>query len=448
MKIVIAGAGSVGNQLANMLSKQEHDIILIDADETRLELINNKLDILTIAGSCTSVGALRDASVGKADLYIAVNPNEDQNINSGILAKKLGAKRTIVRVNNSEYLEEDNQEHLRSVGIDAVIYPERLSAFEIVSLLKESVARQSQNFSDGRLRLIGVKLWDKALVLNQTLIEIGEKYGTGNFRVVAIKRHNDTIIPKGNDKLLYGDMIFVVTKPEYVSEVYQLCGKEQFEIKNIIIVGASKIGVKAASLLSELNYNVKLIERNRDRCNELTDKLNNILIINGDGRDISLLKEEGIKTTDAFISLTASSETNILTCLLAKKLGVRRSIAEVENIDFIDLAENIGVGSIINTKLIAAANIYRHTTNVDIKCLRFLTVSEAEVFEIEAVEGAKITKGSLRKINFPNNATVGGVIRGEESIIALGNTVIQAGDKVVIFAEQNVVEKVIKMFQK
>ena len=357
MDIVIAGAGEVGTHLANMLSKQEHNIMLIDSDEEKLELLGNQLDVMSIVGSCTSIGALKDAGVHKCDLFIAVNHQEDQNINSAILAKKLGAKQTIARVNNSEYLEDENKEYLKMIGIDSLIYPERLAAEEIVASLKQSGSRQLHEFSDGRLQLLGIKLWENAPVLNLTLIKMAERYGAQHFRVVAIKRADRTIIPRGNDSFRYGDLVFIVTKPFYVPNVFALCGKSQYEVKNVVIVGGSRIGIKTASLL-EKNYNV-----------------------NGDGRDLALLREEGIKNTDAFISVTHSSETNILSCLLAKKLGVKKSVAEVENIDYIDLAENIGIGTLVNTKLIAASHIYRYTMNVDVKHLKFLTFSEAEVFD-------------------------------------------------------------------
>ncbi len=447
MNIVIAGAGAVGTHLAKMLSRQEHNILLLDSDQEKIENLESQLDIMSIVGSCTSIGALKDAEVGKCDLYIAVNPLEEQNINSAILAKKLGAKRTIARVNNSEYLENENAEYLKSIGIDTLIYPERLAAEEIVASLKQIGSRQLHEFSDGRLQLIGIKLWDSALILNHTLAKMGEIYGADQFRVVAIKRENKTIIPRGNDTLKYGDLIFVVTTPSFIPNVFTLCGKEEFEIKNIVIVGASRIGIKTASLL-EKNYNVKIIEKDREKCIQLADKLKSTLIINGDGRDLALLREEGIKNIDAFICVTKSSETNILSCLLAKKMGVKKSVAEVENIDYIDLAENIGIGTLINTKLIAASHIYGYTMNVDVKHLKFLTFSEAEVFELEAEEGSQITKHELKDMHFPDDATIGGVIRGDETIIAKGDVQIMPGDNVVIFALPNAVKKVIKYFQK
>jgi trk system potassium uptake protein TrkA len=445
MDIVIAGAGAVGTHLAKMLCKQDHNITLIDTDEEKIQELESRLDINTLAASCTSIGALKDAGVGKCDLYIAVNPTEDQNINSAILAKKLGAKKTIARVNNSEYLETENAEYLKSIGIDVLIYPERLAAEEIVSSLKQIGSRQLLEFSNGRLLLFGIKLWETALILNKTLIKINEEYGSENFRIVAIKRGTQTIIPRGSDELKYNDLIFVVTTPPYVSFIFDLCGKEQFEIKDVVIVGASRIGVKAASLL-EKNYNVKVIEKDREKSIWLADKLQHSLIINGDGRDFNLLREEGIKNIDAFISVTHSSESNILSCLLARRMCIKKTVAEVENIDYIELAENIGIGTIINTKLLAASYIYSYTMNVTVKHLKFLTSSEAEVFEIDAEEGSKITRHKLKDIQL--DAMIGGITRNDEVIVATGDLQIQAGDSVVAFVLPNAVEKIIKLFKK
>ncbi|MDR1756022.1 MAG: Trk system potassium transporter TrkA [Culturomica sp.] len=444
MKIVIAGAGSVGTHLATMLSKQEHQIVLLDSDPEKIKSIESQVEILSVLGSCTSIGALKDAGVGRCDLYIAVNPQEDQNINSAILAKKLGAKRTIARINNSEYLEQENTEFLQSIGIDVLIYPERLAAEEIVGALKWIGSRQLHEFSDGRLQLVGIKLWDTAKILNMTLAEIGKAHGSKPFWIVAIKRSNKTIIPRGEDRLQYGDLIFVITQNTCVPDVFYLCGKEEFEIRNIVIVGASRIGVKAASLL-EKKYRVSLIEKDQEKCFQIADKLRSTLIINGDGRDMNLLREEGIKA-DAFISVTDSSETNILSCLMAKKMGAKKSIAEVENLDYLDLAENIGIGTLINIKQIAAAYIYRYTMHVDVKHVKFLTFSEAEVFELEAEAGSKITQSPIKSVHFPYNATIGGVTRGEETLIAKGDTQILPGDKVIVFSLPGAVPKVLKLF--
>jgi trk system potassium uptake protein TrkA len=446
VNIVIAGAGEVGTHLARMLSKQKHRIMLLDTDKDKLELIESQIDILSIVGSCTSTGALRDAGIDRCDLYIAVNPDEDQNITSTILAKRLGARQTIARVNNSEYLEEENSEHLRGIGIDSLIYPERLAAEEIAGTLKTSGSRQIHEFSDGRLQFLSIKLRENAPVLDMTLVQMAGQYAAENFRVVAIKRGDKTIVPRGNDRFMLDDMISVVTKPSCIPAIFAMCGKQQHEIRNVVIVGGTRVGVKTASLL-EKTYNVKLVEPDRDRCILLADKLRSTLIINGSGQDLALLREEGIRDTDAFISVTDSAEINILSCLLAKKLGVKKSIAQVENFDYISLAESIGLGTIINTKVIAASHIYGHTMNVNVQHLRFLTFSEAEVFQITAGAGSRVTRHPLKDARFPDNATIGGVIRDGAVIIAKGDTLVQPGDNVVVFALPDAIKKVIKLFR-
>lgn len=436
----------MGTHLAKMLSKQEHNIMLIDKDQDKLDMLEGQLDIVSHCGSSTSIGALKDAGVPHCDLFIAVNHKEEENFNCAVLAKKLGARRTIARVNNSEYLEPDTQDFLHTIGIDSIIYPERLAAEEIVAALKLNGTRQAHEFSDGRLRMLGIKIWETAPILNLTLVQMAAAYGADNFRVVAIKRGEQTIIPRGNDTFCYGDLVFFVTKPDNIAQIFMLCGKKQYEIKQVMIVGGTRLGCKTASLL-EKQYHVKIIDRDRETCIALADKLKSSLVINGDGRDLALLREEGIRNTDVFISLTNSSETNILSCLLAKKLGVKKSVAEVENIDYMDLAENIGIGTLINTKLIAASYIYRYTLNVDVRHLKFVSISEAEVFEVVAEPDSKITRKTLAETNFPTNANIGGIIRNGEAMIAKGNVRIQAGDNVVIFALPEAAKKVIKLFQ-
>lgn len=445
MNIVIAGAGAVGTHLARMLSTQEHNIILMDSNENKIAAIESQLDILTILGSCSSISDLLDAKVNKADLYIAVTQTEELNLTSSILAKKLGVKKTIARIDNNEYLEEDTYKHWKQMGVDHMIYPETLAAEEVISSLKLTGTRQLHEFSEGKLVLYGIKLWENAKIIDKTLEEAIKEFNMVDTRIVAINRDNITIIPHGRNSFRYGDLIFVITKPEGVDNMLDLCGKKRLDIKNIIIVGGSRIAKRTAMSL-EKNYNVKLFETDREKCNKLNDVLQNTLIINGDGTDLSLLKEEDIETTDAFLSLTGNSETNILACLLAKKFGVKKSVAEVENIDFIDLASNLGIGTLINKKMIAASYIYRHTMTSKVEQFKCLTASEAEVFELIAQPDSKITKKQLKDINFPKEANIGGIIRGEDAIIAKGSDQIVAGDRVVVFTLPSAIRKVEKYF--
>ncbi|MPQ47419.1 Trk system potassium transporter TrkA [Marinifilum sp. N1E240] len=446
MKIVIAGAGAVGTHLAKMLSHQDHDIILLDNDEEKLKEIDSHLDLLTIVGSSASLKDLREASVKKADLFIAVTQSETTNITSTILAKKLGAIKTIARIDNQEYLIPENKEYLQSLGIDELIYPEKLAAKEVISYLSRSGTRQMYEFSGGRLLLYGIKISSKSILMDKTMAEVAEMTADVDFRAVAIKREDTTIIPRGHNRFSRGDLVFVISKPESIEKVMLLAGKQKYEIKNAMILGGSRIGQKTAMELGK-KMNLKLLEIDKEKSLKLADRLQDTLVINGDGRDKELLKEEGIHKMDAFVAVTGNSETNILACLLAKKMGVKRTIAEVENIDYIDLADNIGVGTMINKKLLAASYIYRFTMDADVQHCKWLTVSEAEVMELSAKEGSKITKGRLSEINFPDDANVGGVIRGDESIIATGDVQIQVNDKVVVFTLPSAIKKVEKFFK-
>jgi len=446
MKIVIAGAGAVGTHLAKMLSHQDHDIILLDSDEEKLKEIDSHLDLLTIVGSSSSLNDLKEAQVKKADLFIAVTQSEETNITSTILAKKLGAIKTIARIDNQEYLIPENREYLRSLGIDELIYPERLAAKEVISYLSRSGTRQIYEFSGGKLLLYGIKISSKSEIMDKTMVEVAEMTKNLDFRAVAIKRGDTTIIPRGHNRFSRGDLVFVVSKPEIMEKVMLLTGKQKYEIKNAMILGGSRIGQKTAMELGK-KMNLKLLEIDKEKSLKLADRLQDALVINGDGRDKELLKEEGIHKMDAFVAVTGNSETNILACLLAKKMGVKRTIAEVENIDYIDLADNIGVGTMINKKLLAASYIYRFTMDADVQHCKWLTVSDAEVVELVAKPGSKITRDDLMNIDFPEDANIGGVIRGEEGIIAAGDTRIMADDKVVIFTMPSAIKKVEKLFK-
>lgn len=446
MKIVIAGAGAVGTHLAKMLSHQDHDIILLDQDEEKLKEVDSHLDLLTIVGSSSSLKDLKEASVKKADLFIAVTQSETTNITSTILAKKLGAIKTIARIDNQEYLIPENKEYLQSLGIDELIYPEKLAAKEVISYLSRSGTRQMYEFSGGKLLLYGIKISSKSILMDKTMAEVAEMTSDVDFRAVAIKREDMTIIPRGHNRFSRGDLVFVVSKPESIEKVMLLAGKQKYEVKNAMILGGSRIGQKTAMELGR-KMNLKLLEIDKEKSLKLADSLQDTLVINGDGRDKELLKEEGIHKMDAFVAVTGNSETNILACLLAKKMGVRRTIAEVENIDYIDLADNIGVGTMINKKLLAASYIYRFTMDADVQHCKWLTVSEAEVMELTAKKGSKITKAALKDLDFPDDANIGGIIRDDDSIIATGDTKIMADDKVVVFTLPSAIKKVEKFFK-
>jgi trk system potassium uptake protein TrkA len=445
MRIIIAGAGEVGTHLAKMLSNENHEIVLIDPEEDRLTPIESTMDLLTYHGSATSIKILREILQKKADLFIAVTHSEDTNISSSILAKRFGAKKSIARIDNIDYLEHTTLEFFKSIGIDSLIYPELIAAREVLGLLQETGTTEYMEFSGGLLSMFVQRLDENSPILNKSLQEIAAENKTDKYRAVAIKRNEKTIIPRGNEQFHKGDFVFVISTREGIEEMMKTSGWESSEARSIMILGGSRIG-KHVALHMQKKSEVKLIDSDPERCKDLAEILDNTLIINGDCRNVELLEQEGISQMDAFVAVTGNSETNILSCLLAKKLGVKKTIAEVENMEYINLAENSGIDTIINKKISTAARIFRHTTSLNVTQVKYMTGTEAEVLEFNVPPNARITKGTLRGIDFPKDAIVGGGTRDGVPFIATGDTIIKANDKVVVFTLPTAYDSLIKFF--
>jgi trk system potassium uptake protein TrkA len=445
MKIVIAGAGEVGSHLAKMLSNENHDIILIDTNEEHLKAVGANLDVLTYVGSATSISILKDAAIKNAGLFIAATESEEINITAAILGKKLGALKSIARIDNPEFLYPGNREIFTSFGIDYMIYPEKIAAKEIVGLLHKTGTTEVVDFDGGKLSLFVIKLEENAPVLDKTMIEASDGEAEMEFRAVAITRDNETLIPRGEDKFEANDLIYVITNQYGIERLMEYSGKEQYDIRNIMILGGSRVGKMTAKDLGS-HHNVKLIEIDRRKSYQLSNYLDNTLVINGDGRNIDLLMEEGLDKMDAFIAVTGNSETNMLSCLLARRMGVKKTIAEIENIDYIRLAENMGIDTIINKKFITASRIFRFTMSEEVNSIKCLTGTDAEVMEFIAKPDSKVVQGKIKDIDFPKDSIIGGVIRGKSSFIAKGETRIKPFDKVVVFALPTAIGKVGKYF--
>jgi trk system potassium uptake protein TrkA len=428
-----------------MLSNENHEIILIDTEEDRLKPADSSMDVLTYVGSATSINILQEVLQKKTDLFIAVTHWEDTNITSSILAKRLGAIKTIARIDNLDYLEHSTLEFFKSLGIDSLIYPELIAAREVLSLLHETGTTEFMEFCGGKLAMYVQKLDENAPIINKSLEEIAITHRTEKYRAVAIKRNEITIIPRGSEYFQLGDLVYVISTNEGIVDMMITSGKENFEAKSIMILGGSRIG-KHVALYMQKNCEVKLIDIDPERCEALSEILEDTLIINGDCRNVDLLEQEGISKMDAFVAVTGNSETNVLSCLLAKKLGVKRTIAEVENMEYINLAENIGIDTIINKKISAASRIFRHTTNPNVTQVKYMTGTDAEVIEFNVPESAKITKGTLRSLDFPKDAIVGGGTREGVPFIATGDTIIKPNDKVVVFTLPSAYERLSKFF--
>ncbi len=446
MNIVIAGDGEVGFHLAKMLTEERHNITIIDPKSEMLKLVESHTDLMAVAGNSTSISVLRKANIQKADLLISVVHNEEINIVTCILGKKLGAKRCIARIDNVEYLTPENEKVFEELGIDAVVCPERIAANEIVKLLHQPAATDFFDFSDEKLSLFQIRLDANALVIDKSLNTLAFEYPQLAFRAVAIHRKDQTIIPKGDDVFRVGDLAYVITKPDGIDDLLRLGGKPKLDINNVMIIGGGRIGRKTAAQL-EKEINVKLIEYDKEKCMKLTDQLNNTLIINADAREQEILEDEGIEEMDAFIAVTDDSETNIFTCLLAKRLGVPRVIPLIENIDYIDIAQNIGIDTIINKKLITASYIVRFTMRSEVTHIKCLSGVDAEVLEFVARKKSTATKKPIKDIKMPKGSIIGGVIRGDETYIAIGDFQIQENDKVVVFSLPGSISKVESLFR-
>jgi trk system potassium uptake protein TrkA len=444
MKVVIAGAGEVGTHLARMLSNEDHDIVLMDDSPEKLAAISSEVDLMTITGSAHSFQDLKQTGLASANLFIAVTPFEERNVLACAMASYLGVSRTIARINNSEYLMPRYKEKLNNMGINELIYPESLAAKEIVASVKQTGTRQMIEFSNGKLLLLGIKVRENAPILEKKFEQLAKE--NEHLLVVAINREGATIIPNGSDYIKNGDIVFFITTRTEQQHVFELTAKQTFEVRNIMFLGGSRIAQRAIEKMGD-QFNIKVIEEKLEKCEQVAEKFKDVLVINGDCRNFKLLKDEGLEKMDAIVATTGSSETNILGCHLAKTSGVRRTVAEVENLAFMGLAENMNIGSIVNKKLIAASYIYRFTLNAAISKVKCLTASDAEVFEFIAKADAKITQKPVRELGFPEEAKIGGIIRGNDGYIVNGDTWIKEGDKVVVFTLPSGIKKLEKFFK-
>ncbi len=443
MRIVIAGAGEVGSHLARLLSEEGQDVILVDEDEDRLndfEMYN----LLTCTGRTTSFASLREAGAKGCDLFIAVTPFESQNLMACAIAKQYGAKSTVARIDNYEYMKAENKPFFSNHGVDDVIYPEYLAAQEILTSLQRTWVRSWFELVDGHLVIVGVKLRGNAKLVGMQLKELSMQ--SGYMHISAIKRNHETIIPGGSDRVCEGDIVYIATTKEYIPNVLEMTGKSPVEVKRVMIMGGSRIAVQLVRAAAG-RYKFKIIDNNKERCQQLAESLPDCNIVHGDGRDVELLQEEGIGDCEAFVALTDSSETNILGCLAAKEFGAKKTIAEVENIQFISEAEGLNIGSVVNKKLLASSRIFQLMLDRDSSNSKCLALADAEVAELVVKEGARITRDAVMNLNLSRDMTIAGLVRDGKGLLVKGNTRIQAGDHVVIFCLQGALHKMEKLFK-
>lgn len=446
MNIVIAGAGDVGFHLAELLATENQDIVLIDTDQDVLDYAGSHLDVLTVRGDSTSIETLKNARVADSNLMLAVTTSEKTNMMTAIIAKKLGCQRVIARVDNEEYMCSEHMGTICSLGIDQIISPRQLASLEIERLIKQVSFTDIFEFEDGKLSLLGITLDDDSPLVGVRLADIKHLQAEVGLHPIAILRGHETIIPRGFTQLRAEDHIYFITETDNKQLVEQFVGKKHREVKSVMILGGTNLAISTARLLQN-DYKVTIVEENKRRCQSMTEQLSNVLVIKGDYTNIDLLQEEGLDQMDAFIALTKNSETNIISCLTARNHGVFKTIAQVENKEYIHISQNIGVDTLINKKLLAANSIFQHIRKGNIETITSLHGVDAEIIEYNIQRSNQLTKKKVKDLHFPEKALIGGVIRGEKTLIPNGETQLQLGDKVIVMAMPGAIKRLEELFR-
>lgn len=423
----------MGYHLAEQLSYENQNIILIDVDKDVLDNASSHLDVMTVLGDSTSLEVLKNANVKDASMFMAVTTSEKTNIVAAVLAKQLGAKRVIARVRNHDYLIPEHDVYFKNLGIDNIISPTMLCSGEIYRMIKNSTFTDVFEFEGGKLNVVGITLDQYCSLVNKKIADMRNDSLFEDIRIIAIVRDQMTIIPRGNTIIRNNDHVFFISNKKAVSSIIELLGQQMVKISNVMIIGGDDMALTTALKL-ENEYRVTLVHKDKERCKWLSERLNNTLVINGDYKNIDLLIEEGLEQMEAFISLTESSETNIITSLTAKNHGVYKTIAHVDTREYIHISHSIGVDSLINKKLVAANQVTRYLRKGTVEAVSGIYGVDAEIIQYVITKNNRVTKNSLKDLHFPDTAIVAGVIRGEEVYIPDGDFTLQMDDKVIVLA--------------
>lgn len=444
MKIIIVGAGKVGFVLAHMLSKEDHDVTVVDRDEGRIDTVEERLDVDTVLGSCTSTPVLMQAGIEHADMLLAVTERDELNIVASFIAKSYGVKRTIARVRSPEFADLDSETVKKALGIDLMINPERIAATQICKILDHPDAVNVDFYNDGKVLLMEFKIDGATAVCGKQLKEIKTDF---HYLIVGIIRSGKMIIPNGNDRIVDGDRVFLFTPTAYVPEVEHDFGRESKKVKDVIIAGGDTISYYLASDLERRGIDIKIFEEDLDKCKQLAEALDHALIIHGDASDIQLLKDENVEEADAFIAVTDEDNFNVLSAVIAKELGASRTIVQLKMSDYMPITDSIGIDQSISPRILAAGSILRYFHSSNVLSLRLIGDTNARVMEIAAPARSAILDVPLMDLDFPASAILGTIVRGDDVIIPRGNDVIRAGDKLLVITLPQTGRKVEKFFE-
>ncbi len=445
MRIIIAGAGEVGFHLAKMMTDESHDLYIIDDNEERLNYVQSQIDVFGIKGDATNIQLLKNNNISSCDLLIAATSSEETNLLICITGKKLGAKKTIARISNFESVRNESRILFQELGIDNIVSPVELASQEIVRLINQSAFTDDHEFEGGKLTAFGIQISPTSPLKDKSVVETSHLNPNYKFKPIAILRQNQSFMINAESVLLEGDIVYFISAPECIEEVIKICGQSCYQIKNVMILGGGPMGVLTAQAL-EKKFNVTLVEKDKDRAQSIANHLKKTLVLNVDGRNVSALEDENLEDMDAFISLTADSETNIMSSLVAKSHGVKKTIARVENIDYINLSHNIGIDTLINKKIIAANEIFKYLRKGEVKAIANLHGLDAELIEFDVKANTKITSKPLRELKLPKSSNIAGVIRNNEGFVPFGGFQLQEGDKAVVFVHHQAISEIEEFF--
>lgn len=445
MDILILGAGDIGFQLGKRLSLEKYNITMVERDPAKVKRASEQLDAIVIDGHGASHKTLVSAGVADKDIVAAMTNDDEVNLLACMIAKKLGSATTIARVRNPELTEEDFALSNAEMGVDYVIHPERETAEAIVRLIRQATATDVIELEEGKIQIVGVRIEMGSRLLRKPLYKLSEEFGDPPMRVVAINRNQRTLIPRGDNELVPGDHVFAVCGEEFMQKFIELTGKRDIEIQNMMVLGGGLVGQFVARSLSD-RINIKIIESSVGKSEEIANILPNTLIIQGDGTDIDLMAVEGLQDMDAFVAVTGDDETNIISTLVARHLKVPRTIALVNTLEYLPITPTIGMDAVVSKQLLTVNAVNRLVQHQQVAAYATIPGIDVRIIEYIAKKG-KITRKTIQDLHFPPDAIVGAVMHGDTMTVPKGDTVIQPGDRVVVFTTPKAVHEVEKLFK-
>jgi trk system potassium uptake protein TrkA len=434
MRVIIVGAGEVGYHLAERLSQENQDVVVIEADPEQAERASELLDVMTVVGNGASIPVLEKAGVRDARILLAVTSQDEVNLISCLAATRLGVDYTIARISNPDYYARGSVLSRERLGIDMMINPEREAAKEAFQLLRSAAATDVANFAGGRVQLVGLVVREKAPVCGKTLAQLGEEYRTYRYVTVAIVRDGETIIPDGASTIEAGDQIYILSPTSDVASIPPLAGYDPFELKRVMIAGGSAEGQFLAEILEENGIECTILDHDRRRCLELAEALPKSLVLHADATDLELLEMEGVSGIDAFVAATGHDETNLLSSLLAKTVGAHKVVSLIEKFDYLPLVPKVGLDAAVSPRMSAVNAILRYVRRGRVMTVATLKGIEAEAIEFRVADDAPIANTLIADLPFPEGGVIGTIIRGDDIIIPRGTDHVLPGDEVIVFA--------------